>query len=253
MNNLDPTIVVAGITVLGGILGKVVDSYLRKRTNTQGSFLSLPLIVGLLLGFVGGLSLGRISGAQRQPPQPPDTVLWDFNQGPGSWDYKDEDPQDASQGVTGKEQALLADFDFGQSDPDQFDGNKQPRATFLIDNLRSMQWTDYDLLILDIKNETIPSLEIYFSVKVNDCFYESTDWTNLPAQTEWQTITFPLTTKSFKACDENELAFLPRLDAVQRFDIIIGTNAPEAEWDNVDGEILIDNIRLRKVPVQSSQ
>lgn len=240
-NNLT-AIIVAIIPVIGAIVLKYMEQRKKKTKREQNKkeffswwFVLAALIVGLILGFIFWT-----------PPPLPDLPLWTFDKNTEGW-YPKYDPQDAATDVSwdGKNEALQVKFDFGQIDSNSFSGDEQPRATFIIDNLQNLSWSDYKILLVDIKNTETEFLELAFSVYVNNCYYEFDGYANIPPAEDWTTIPFAFTNPEYKTCNAPIGKVAPVIfDDVQRFDIIIGTN--QKNWNKLNGTILIDNVRLQK-------
>lgn len=243
--NLDDNltaIIVAIIPVVGAIVLKYIEQQNNKTKPKQNKkdlfswwFVLAALILGLILGYI-----------LWTPSPSPDRPLWTFDKNTEGW-YPKDDPQDAATDVLwdGKNEALQMKFDFGQIDQESLTEIEEPRATFIRDNIHNLNWTGYKTLLVDIKNLNTEFLEMTFSVYVNNCFYEFSEYESIPTMDDWATITFTITSPKYKTCDSPEVLVPPIIFSdVQRFDLIVGTN--EKNFATVNGTILIDNIRLQK-------
>lgn len=197
--------------------------------NTWPRFL-LYLVIGLAIGFLGWTLI--YPRYQKE--------LFTFEQGPESWEPL-LNPDDAAI-ATGPDlnaKALRAEYNFAQTDPN----NPDPRATFYYDNFNDT-WSGYKTFNLEVANPSAEHLEMTFSVDVEGCFHEFGRYQNLFSG-ESTIVSFDFTKPKFKTC-KFPGTFDQSLDTTQeigRIYLIIGTNESPADFD---GDILIDNIRLKK-------
>jgi hypothetical protein len=200
---------------------------------------ALLMIGGGLVGLVAALVLVLFF----QKP------LARFEYSTENWVYA-FDTKDASTDAIwdAREEALRAEFNFALFG--DVTGDEEPRATYIMDNLlgtSDRNWTGYQTLKLKATNLTSHPLEMTFSVFKQGCFYEFGDYQDLPPF-ETKTITFYFMEAHYKTC-ELPLRFsnsLGSADEIQRLDIILGVNASLANLSRVQGDILIDNVRLEK-------
>ena len=141
--------------------------------------------------------------------------------------------------------ALRCYFDFGLAEPSELVGDEEPRATFSVDNMYYDDWTRYQVLAVDARSLVGEPLEMNISVTIEHCWYELGVWRNLTGR--WETYRFDLRQSKYKTCEDSEEYTEPPpvpFEDVRRLNLIIGTNAPQVDWPEVRGSVLIDNVRL---------
>jgi len=180
------------------------------------------------------------------------TPFWTFDNGPDNWVYT-YNTLDASNGVDWDDdkEVLIAQFDFSQVAGSVGAGNRDPRATYSIDNLLPdwrHDWSGYEILKVDVRNTTSYPLEMTFSIFIDGCFYEFGGWNNLPSKSAPTTVVFNFTEPQYKTCISPDTFSNPpgTLDRIQRLDIIIGENVAPGYLSDVKGAVFIDNVRLQK-------
>ena len=237
--------------ILAALVGAVVSETVKLFFEYVKSKLKIvqptpPFVIRLIIGVVFGILMWIALTPIFITP------FWTFDNGTDNWIYT-YNTLDASTGVNWDDdkKVLIAEFDFSQVAGNAGSGNRDPRATYSIDNLLPdwrHDWTGYETLKVDVRNTTGSPLEMTFSIFIDNCFYEFGGWNNLPSKAAYTTVVFNFTEPQYKTCISSD-AFSNNpgsLDRVGRLDLVIGENVAPSQLSGVNGAIFIDNIRLQR-------
>lgn len=219
----------------------------RLRSLRQITVVVSALVLGLL-GVVAGVQALLGSG---------ELGLWSFDRGLDGWRHE---PADGRQVATDTriflreagDGALEGLYDFRLVDMQSLATNDVPRATFFVDDVPVVDWSDYSQLVLEAMSP-VDGLQVNITIfTVSDqgatlCWNELGVW--LALEPNWKDYRFHLRESKYKTCQDHTDYIYPPLPftEVGRLDIIVSPIARDpASWGELSGAVYIDNVRISK-------